>query len=447
MPHKGHQLGRRGGRCVSVERCALTIDPTGLEARLKVKPGAAATTVQLRTWLEAEGIVSGLDQAAIDAIGVKLANPDFKDEKIVARGVAEVHGTDGELRGKMLAGPIPGRLHDSQRIDYRERAKLHPVTTGDRVVEIIAPTPGTHGKDVKGNELPATPGSPHPQRFGPGVRVADNYAVALLDGVVLATDDMLDVVKLYTHEGDVDYSCGNLHTNGSLAIGGSIGTGFSATATGDVMVGGDVQGGSVKVGGSVHVAHAILGCCDVIRAGADITCHHTAASRLAADRSIAVSDAVHEATLQAPSIAVHGDRGIVRGAKLQARDHIHVATAGTPNGAETVLAVAQLLDERVDHARHTVTSARIDRMATRTGRAKTRRAAVRASDKERAEMLRLRKRQNELMASATIQVEGTCHEGVVIRFGNVELRPNTDLHGVTFRWDGDEVAISHGEQE
>mgnify|MGYP007125883477 CR=1 FL=1 len=62
---------------------------------------------------------------------------------------------------------------------------------------------------------------------------------------------------------------------------------------------------------------------------------------------------------------------------------------------------------------------------------------------ERAEMIRLRKRQKELMASATIYVEGTCHEGVVIRFGSAELRPNLDLHGVTFRWDADEVAMEY----
>lgn len=444
---KGHQFHCCAGRCLSVDRFAITLDAAGLEARLKVKPGTSATTDQLRSWLASEGIVFGLDQDAIQEIGIGLEKPDFKIDVVVARGLAQVDGTDGELRGKMLAGPLPGKVGKLQRIDYRERCTLHPVSIGDRVAEIIAPTEGTSGKDVKGQELSATPGRPHPQKFGPGVRVEAEHLMAEIDGVVLATEVTMDVVKLYVHEGDVDYGSGNLHTNGSLAIGGSVNTGFCATATGDVTVAGDVQGGSVTVSGSVHVAHAILGCHDVIRAGADITCHHTAASRLAADRSIAVSDQVHEATLQAPDIVVHGDRGIVRGAKLQARDHIHVATAGSPGGAETVLAVAQLLDERVDHARHTVRSSRFDRMATRAGRGKAMRAAVRASDEERAEMIRLRKRQKELMASATIYVEGTCHEGVVIRFGSAELRPNLDLHGVTFRWDADEVAIRYGEDE
>jgi len=430
-----------------VERFAITVDATGLEAKLKVKPGAAATADQLRRWLASEGIGHGLDEDAIRTIGPDLEKPGFNGEWVVARGEAAVDGRDGEVRGDLLRGCLPGKVDKSQRIDYRERVTLHPVVVGDKVAEIVHPTDGTKGRTVKGQVLAAIPGRPHPQRIGPGVRRDGDYLFALIDGVVLSTEEVVDVVELYVHEGDVDYGCGNLHTNGSLSIGGSINTGFSATATGDVAVAGDVVGGSITVGGSAHVAQAILGCADVIRSGADITCHHTVASRLAADRSIAVSDQVHEASLQAPKIAVCGDRGIVRGAKLQARDHIHVATAGCPSGAETVLAVAQLLDERVDHAKHTVKSAQLERMAARSASGKSKRAAMKANDLERAEKIRLRKRQKELMASATIYVEGTCHEGVVIRFGNVELRPNMDLHGVTFRWDAEELSIRYGEDE
>jgi len=429
-----------------VERFAITIDESGLVAQLQVMPGPAVTAADLHAWLAAQGVVFGLDEAAVAAVAARLSDPDYLDAVVVANGTEPVCGDDGELRGGLIAGPVAGKVRDAQKIDFRERSMLPPVKKGEPVAEIVKPTAGTKGCDVRGHEVAAAAGDAHGYEFGSGVTVEGRHVVAAREGVVLVADDFVDVVQLYTHDGDVDYESGNLHTEGSFVINGSICTGFRVTASGDVIVAGDVQLGAVTAGGSVHVSQAILGCEDVVRAGADITCHHTAASRLLADRSIAVSDQVHESTLQAPRIDVLGGRGTVRGARLKARDKIHVGSAGSPAGTETVLAVAQLLEERNDHARRALKSARLDRTAGRSGKAKDVRAASKALDAERAELVRLRRRQRELMATARIRVDGTCHEGVIIRFGAAELRPETELQAVTFRWDPEASEIQIGEQ-
>lgn len=431
---------------MGVERFAITIDEQGLGARLQVAPGPAVTAAELQTWLAEQGVVFGLDREALAAVASRLADPAFTDAVLVAHGTEPVGGEDGRLRGNLLAGPVAGKVHAADKIDFRERALLPPVKSGDLIADIVAPTGGTDGRDVKGNAVAAVPGKAHDCVFGDGVTVSEGHVVAARDGVVLVADGFVDVVPLHTHDSDVDYASGNLHTEGSFVINGCIRTGFCVTAAGDVIVAGDVQRGSVTAGGSVHVSQAILGCDDVVRADGDITCHHAAASRLLAEGSISVSDQVHDATLQAPRINVVGGRGTVRGASLKARDVIHVGTAGSPAGTETVLAVAQLLEERTGHARRALQSARLDRTAVRSGKAKDVRAATKALDAERAELVRLRQRQRELMGAALIRIDGTCHEGVVIRFGAAEWRPATELYAVTFRWDADVSEIQIGEQ-
>ena len=62
-------------------------------------------------------------------------------------------------------------------------------------------------------------------------------------------------------------------------------------------------------------------------------------------------------------------------------------------------------------------------------------AAVRAGDAELQLQLTLRARQREILRAAEILILGVCHQGVVLRFGDAELRPTEDLRAVRFRFD------------
>lgn len=433
------------GRCV--ERFAITVDDDGMVARLLVKPGPVATIADLRAWLASEGIVAGIDDDALQGLTEGLEDQSYESELVVARGVAAVAGTDGSVRGERLGGPVAGTIDATERIDFRERALLPPIKSGEVVAEVVAATTGTHGQTVTGEVVAAECGAEHTWIFGDGVVLDGCCAKAVRDGVVVVAEEFVDVVPLYTHDADVDYYSGNLHSEGSFVINGSICTGFRVTAAGDVVVAGDIQRAAVSANGSVHVGMAIIGCEQLVRAGGDITCHHTVASRLSAGRAIVVADQVHEATLYARRIEVRAGRGVVRGARLQACDEIHVTDAGSPAGTATVLAVAQPLEERKEHADRALQAARLGRSAARARDRKSARAASRAGDAERAQLLRLRRRQRELLVDAVIRVDGTCHEGVVLRFGTVELRPEHDLHGVVFRWNAVDGNIEIGAQQ
>lgn len=423
-------------------RIHVTVAANGMCATARVAPGAVAPPGELDDVLRLAGIVHGLDVAACRLLAARLGDPNAAADAVVAAGSPPVPGQDGRLDGALLAAQQVGRTDERGNVDYRERDLLRSVAAGEVVATIVSPTDGTPGRDVCGRTVPARSGRAHRQRLGDGVRRDGQRLIAVHAGVVLANERLVDVVPLYTHAGDVDYRSGNLHTTGSLLVKGDVTDGFTATADGDVVVAGIVQGGGVVAGGSVHVGRGILGGADTVRAGGDITCHHATSARLVAGREIRVADQVTDSHLQALCVRVTGGHGSVRGAEVCARDTIEVGTAGSPSGTRTVLAVGDLLQERAALARRTVATARVDRAASRSDRGrKGVRAAVRAGDAERRVELALRLRQREILRTAGIRVLGICHPGVVLRFGDAELRPTDELRAARFRFDIDQERI------
>jgi len=422
-------------------RLQIHVADDGLTAVVEVRAGAAATADELRAALADAEVVYGVDDDAVAALAQRLADPDARGRFEVARGAPAVDGHDGELRGDAFCGPRAGKRGPNDRVDFRERHILHPARTGGVVATVVEPTAGTAGRDVRDRLLRPTHGRPFVQRLGDGVRRDGGSLRATRDGVVLATQELVDVVTLYEHAGNVDYRSGNLHTAGSLLVKGDVDDGFCATASGDVAVQGTVQGG-VEAEGSVHVERSVLGDALVVRAGADVTCRVATSTRLFAGRSIVVHDQAAQSELQAPRVFVTEGRGSVRGGTVRAREEIEVLHAGADSGVVTVLAAAQLLDERQELARRSAASAREQRGASRLGTTKRERAAVRAGDRERDELLRLRRLQRQHMREAVVRVLADCHPGVVVRIGPCRLELAHAQRGVEFRYDDDTGSIT-----
>ncbi len=411
-----------------------------MQAEVLVAKGPAAGVGDLRAAMTAARVVSGVDEDEVACIGERLADESAELTAVIARGRPAVDGEDGRLEGELLGPKLAGTPTGHGGLNYRERRALRPVSEGDVVAEVVPPTNGQPGEDVTGRALPAKDGVPCSQQPGEGVRAAGSQLLARLDGALLLTERVVDVTPLVVHAGDVDYDCGNLHTNGALLLQGDICSGFLATSGGDMEVTGAIECGGATSSGSVFVAGGILGDGQTVRAEGDITCHHATSARLVCRQSIHVSELATQSHMQAGAIALTGGKGAVRGGDLRARESIDVKQAGAEAGTETTLAVAELLDERVELARRSVQSARTAR-ASQRGAGKDARDAVRAGDAERRERLRLRERELELMETAEIRIHEVCHPGVVIMFGSKEFRPVERLGPSTFRYNAETKKI------
>ncbi|MCR9245372.1 MAG: FapA family protein [bacterium] len=426
-------------------RLQVTITANGLEARLRVTPGPMAYIEDVQATLADAGITHGLDESAIAELAARLADPRARCAVAVAFGTAPIRGADGNLVGELVADRSPGTVDETGRIDYRERATIQPIRTEEFVAEIMDPTAGTPGWTVSGNMLRSEPGNRHAERIGDGLRQSGNRLFAKRDGAVLHTHDLLDVVPLYTHSGDVDFRSGNLRTNGSLRIEGDVNAGFTVNADGDVEIRGTVEDASVTAQGSVLVGAGILGNTHSIRAGKDIVCHHATAAKLIAGGTITIEKDAVQTTARGEKVFAIGPHG-VRGGALYGRECVAAEVLGCQAGSTTRIVVGEAPGQDARAAREHLKTARATRVAIRNGRhdatlakrsGKATRNLTNALDSERATQRRLERRRREQLATAWVRVSKTCYPGTVIRFGDAELRPETALGPSIFRYDSD----------
>jgi uncharacterized protein (DUF342 family) len=429
-----------------VSRFRVLVAKDRLAAEVEVAAGAAADAAALRAALAEAKVAHGLDEAALTELGMRIQDPSFRTRTVVARGEPPRPGQDGRVELPFAMAPQPGHARSDGGIDYRERELLHSVAAGAEIARIVAPVPGNPGRDVRAQTLPPPPVKPATLRPGPGARLEpDGRVIATRDGVVVARPGAIDVVAMWQHDGDVDLRSGNLHSHGSLLVRGDVREGGVVEADGDVVVQGAVLDAQVAAGGNVLVNLGIQGGHSTVAAGGDLHCRHATAARLAAGGTLRAQDQLAHCRAHAAMIeALHG-RGHVFGGELRARDRVTVLQAGTPGGAPTLLAVADLTAERDALVRRQHAADAALRQAQRQPgpprSGKAGRQQVAANDAALAGKLQLAEAERQALLQARIEVRGPLHPGVRIQFGGTGMTIQEPIAHAAFRWDADAGAI------
>jgi hypothetical protein len=430
-----------------VGRIRVTISSDGLAAEVTADAGPPCTRAELDGAIAAAGVRFGIEEGAIPAIVAALADPAHKGRHPIAKGTAAEAGQDGRLDILDPPGVQPGQLHDDGSIDYRERHFLRPAEADAVIARILAPRPGTAGRSVRGDVVPAKPVRQARVQCGPGVRLDGDRVIAQRGGVIASDVARIDVVPLFAHSGDVDYRSGNLHTEGSLAVRGDVGIGFTATADADVHVGGAVLSGTIEAGGHVRIEQGVLGRGGVAVAGGDLYCRHATSSRLQAGGTITLGDDATNCRLFATAVRAQAGRGTVFGGEVRARREITVRTVGTAAGSVTRLLVGDVTDASAELLRSTLADQKLAERARQRASSdsapgrKALRQAVRIADANEPQRLRLLQQQRELLRTASITIEDTLHTGVTIAFGERSIAPVEPRHRVRYRWDPDTDTI------
>lgn len=419
----------------------VVIAADGLTAEVTAARGAPCSEAELHHELATAGVCFGLDQVAIAEFANRMLEPEWAGSAIVARGRHAEPGRDGRLLLTPAPGLQAGHEHRDGHIDYRERQFLVPIQSGAWVGTVQTATAGVDGRSVLDRPVPAKPGTALKLRIGPGLRQDDDRLQALRGGVLSWTPPVVDVVPLYTHGGDIDYHTGNLHTDGSLELRGDVREGFAATATHDVRIAGAVLNGTAVAGGSLVVDQGVLGGDARAEARGDIHCRHATAATLIAGGTVTFGDEATHCRLRATSLVAMTGRGTVFGGELRVRQTITVRTAGTGQGAPTLLLVGDVSDAEADSVRNGNADRKLaERMLQRgrqdTGRAgKATREAVRLGDPAQQERIRLRLMQRELLRTATVDIHETLHAGARVQFGERTFTSDEPRHHLRLRWD------------
>lgn len=422
-------------------RLRVVIAADGLTADVAAARGAPCTEAELRQELATAGVRFGLDPVAIQGLANRLVDPEWAGSASVAHGTPAVPGKDGRLVLTQVLGLQAGQEHRDGHIDYRERQFLLPIRAEACVATVEAPTAGVDGRSVLDRSVPAKPGAPLKLKVGPGLQMDGDRLQALRGGVLSWTPPLIDVVALYSHGGDIDYHTGNLHTDGSLEVRGDVREGFAATATHDVRITGAVLNGTTSAGGRLVVDQGVLGGDAKAEAKGDLYCRHATAATLVAGGTVTFGDEATHCRLRATNLVATTGRGTVFGGELRVRQAITVRTAGTGQGAPTLLLVGDVSDAEAELVRTVNADRKLADRALQRGRqdggrgGKATREAVRLGDPAQQERLRLRLLQRDLLRTATVEIHDTLHAGVRIQFGERTFACDGPRHHLRLRWD------------
>jgi len=217
-------------------------------------------------------------------------------EIAIAKGIKPEDGKDGyiEYRVDMSAKPqfIP---KDGQAVDYKTAMQVTLVNTGDILADVISPTDGKDGMDVRGAPIKAKAGSKARYFLGEGVEEKDGHIVVTAAGTPSVQDDLIMIRRNYVLQGDVDLSSGNINFPGTVIIHGNVTDGFEVISEENVVVNGLIAGAKIRAKGYVKCAGGIQGNGKAeIISGSYVAATFVSASTIVAEGDVLITkDALH----------------------------------------------------------------------------------------------------------------------------------------------------------
>ncbi len=328
--------------------------PDRMSVDLVLRPLAEGSPRVTRTLLEEAAAARGYAvEPAWGAVEAALAEPmkSGSEPRVVrfAEGMAWTAGTPGRVEMAVATGLSAAGGGDDDHVDFRERDAVKVVREGDLLARRVAPVPGRPGRDVFGRALPPPP--PDDASLEPGRNVevrggTELYATA--GGCVVVSDGVLSVDQVFTRDGDVDMTVGNLSfPQGAVRVKGTVRDGFRVSAGSDLWVGGAVEDGRVDAGGSVTVQGGVVqkGHGRVV-ARERLTIGYGERAFLECEGPVTIrKSAINCHVLAGGLVEVVEGRGVVRGGMILSGERIRVKEVGTEAGVKTELCLYPITPE------------------------------------------------------------------------------------------------------
>lgn len=284
--------------------------------------------------LKSTGIISGINQDLIRQI---IDEKKWNEKFLIAEGIMPTQGEPAKIKffidtDKSLSPHIEKDGH----IDFRE---LHIVSSVEKDAPLVTKIPsavGLPGRDVHGNELPALPGKDIPQvKCGKGTYKDPENELLIkssCDGIIFynASTNVIEVRDLFTVQGSVDYSTGNIHVKSSVEIKGDIKPGFSVTTPYNLDVKGVVEHAIITCGGNMKVQSGIIGDeKSMIKVGGDLNSGYINNQHVICEGSVIVNNEIRNSSIESGNeVKVMKDSGVILGGKITAKNTVAAASIG-----------------------------------------------------------------------------------------------------------------------
>jgi len=212
-----------------------------------------------------EGILEACEKENIKVeIDKRLVEKQLREtnpiEIAIAKGIRPEDGQNGYIDYKVDMSAKPQFIPtDGQTLDYKTAMQITVVDIGDVLADIIPPTEGEDGIDVRGEIIKAKAGSAARYFLGDGLEEKDGHLIATIAGTPSVQNDVVMIRRSYVLQSDVDLSTGNINYPGSVIIHGNVTDGFEVISEENIVVNGLIAGAKIKAKGYVKCAGGIQG--------------------------------------------------------------------------------------------------------------------------------------------------------------------------------------------
>ncbi len=297
------------------------------------------TSEEVVAAIRAGGVCVDLDR---DALETAVENPGRK--VLVAQGTPPVNGEDSSCKVE-FDEPIgrPAECSDG-RANFYDLHLVMNVKKGDLLATRIPPTGGTDGLNVRGAPVPARPGRLISLPKGNNTVESDSgdALYAAIDGQALVDRvGKIAVSPVYTVNGSVDFSTGNVDFVGSVKVKDGIHAGFNVKTDVNIEVGASCEGLLVEAGQDVIVRGGIQGGRrqGKVVAGRDIVARFAENATMEAGRDVAVGEAIlHSIVSAGRKVAVKG-KGLIAGGVITAGEEVSAKVIGSTLATPTEIQV------------------------------------------------------------------------------------------------------------
>ncbi|PIQ28639.1 hypothetical protein COW36_12295 [bacterium (Candidatus Blackallbacteria) CG17_big_fil_post_rev_8_21_14_2_50_48_46] len=245
-----------------LEGIDIQISADALKAWLTLEPSPASSPperVQILNSLKKAGIVYGIKEDILDAV----LTQGRAQKVLIAEGLPAQKGK-GAWFEFLLANPEDSqgpKLRADGSVNYRELNQIQSVEPDTPLMRKHPPEPGTPGKRVTGEEIPAETGRDYHLSESPGTRISDqdkNLLLSSRSGRPVRLSRSVKVEDVISIE-NVGLETGNIQFNGSVMIMGSVNSGFEVRARGDIIVHGSVEDAILEAGGNIEIKGSVYG--------------------------------------------------------------------------------------------------------------------------------------------------------------------------------------------
>ncbi len=323
------------------------ITPDGMMLLVAVLPpignGAHIQAGQLTDCIQSAGVRTGTSRTFLKKI---IDEKSYFAIYPLAIGTPSIPGKNGEIIERFPRGSeVTYGETDTGNVDFTSKSFFKEIKKDDVICDIIPPSKGTNGTDIRGKAILAKQGKPARVPQGKNTTLSEDgkTLLAATDGYIVFKNNTFRVIQVLDIPGNVDFSVGNLKYHGGIVIHGDVLNGFEIQAEGDVVIHGVVEAARITSGGNIIIHNGMNGNFEgELNAAGDVRSPFLENTLVSAGKDVYAGSIICCDVFCDGTIYANSRMGIIIGGTLTAMHAIKARIIGNKAGRKTELILGTL---------------------------------------------------------------------------------------------------------